>query len=91
MRQARVDIPHTESYEEAKALLLSPTQCWPASAAVLLAIILGQRIGAPKLEDKIDAATKRFLRKAWNARSHWTTAVNKALGTTYDVFTPWKA
>lgn len=85
------DIPHTESYEKAKALLRSPTQCWQASATILLAVILGQRIGAPNLEDKIDAATKRFLRKAWHARSHWTTAVNKALGTSYDVFTPWNS
>lgn len=86
-----VDIPHTESYEKAKVLLRSPTQCWQASAAMLLAVILGQRIGAPKLEDKIDAATKRFLRKAWHARSHWTTAVNEALGTSYDVFIPWNS
>ena len=54
------------------------------SPMVLLAIILGRRIGAPKLEDKIDAAVKQFLRKTWTARSHWTIAINEALGTTYD-------
>lgn len=83
-----LNIPHTEAYEKAKALLRSPTGLWMNSPMVLLAIILGRRIGAPKLEDKIDAAVKQFLRKTWTARSHWTIAINEALGTTYDVFVP---
>lgn len=49
-------------------------------------ILLGKRIGDPKTEDKIDRMTKRFLTKAWNARHTVTTAINKAMGTDYGVF-----
>jgi hypothetical protein len=49
-------------------------------------ILLGKRIGDPKTEDKIDRMTKRFLTKAWNARYTVTTAINKAMGTSYGVF-----
>ena len=49
-------------------------------------ILLGKRIGDPKTEDKIDRMTKRFLSKAWNARYPVTTAINKAMGTEYGVF-----
>ena len=50
-----------------------------------LAIVLGKRIGAIRWEDKIDMATKCYLRKAWNGRGRLTRAVNTALCTNYDV------
>jgi hypothetical protein len=53
----------------------------------LLPIILGKRIGVPRLENRIDRAAKRYLRKAWNARGRLTQAINDRLGTSYDVFT----
>jgi hypothetical protein len=53
----------------------------------LLPIILGKRIGVPRLENRIDRATKRYLRKAWNARARLTRAINGKFGTNYDVFT----
>ena len=52
-----------------------------------LTIILGKRLGMPWLENRIDKAAKRYLRKAWNARGRLTKAINIALGTKYDVFT----
>jgi hypothetical protein len=52
-----------------------------------LPIILGKRIGVPRLENRIDRATKRYLRKAWNTRGRLTRAINATLGTNYDVFT----
>ena len=52
-----------------------------------LPIILGKRIGVPRLENRIDRAAKRYLRKAWNARGRLTRAINATLGTKYDVFT----
>jgi hypothetical protein len=55
--------------------------------AEALRIILGKRIGAPRVEDRIDREVKRFLRKAWNVRSPFTRAINDTLDTNYDVFT----
>ena len=52
-----------------------------------LPIILGKRVGVPRLEDRIDRAAKRYLRKAWNARGRLTQAINANLGTNYEVFT----
>ena len=38
------------------------------------------------VEAQIDRAVKKFLVKAWNARSGVTTAINTVLGTKYEVF-----
>jgi hypothetical protein len=51
-----------------------------------LHVILGKRIGDPRLEDRIDREVKKFLRKAWNARGPLTRAINNTMGTKYDVF-----
>jgi hypothetical protein len=51
-----------------------------------LAILLGRRIDDPAIEDRIDRTCKTYLKKAWNARSTFTTIINNQLGTTYDVF-----
>ena len=53
-----------------------------------MAVLLGKRIGAPKCEDRLDRACKRFLRKAWNLRAPVTTVTNDLMGTKYEVFTP---
>ena len=50
-------------------------------------MILGKRIGDPIAEDRIDAAVKRYLTKAWNLRAGVTADINDALGTAYDVQT----
>jgi hypothetical protein len=50
-----------------------------------LTILLGKRIGDPVAEDRIDRTVKRYLRKAWNARSPVTEAINRHLGTKYEV------
>ena len=51
-----------------------------------LALLLGQRIDAPRAENRLDRAFKRFLRKAWNIRAPITAEVNKLMGTNYEVF-----
>ena len=33
-------------------------------------ILLGGRVGDPVAEDRVDGMAKRYLRKAWNARSY---------------------
>ena len=48
-------------------------------------VILGKRIGDPIAENRIDAAVKRYLTKAWNLRAGVTAKINATLGTTYDV------
>jgi hypothetical protein len=48
-------------------------------------VILGKRIDDPIAENRIDAAVKRYLIKAWNLRAGVTAKINAALGTTYDV------
>ena len=50
-------------------------------------ILLGQRIGDPVAENRLDRNIKRFLRKAWNIRAPVTAAVNAVLGKEYEVFT----
>jgi hypothetical protein len=49
----------------------------------------GKRVGDPIAEDRIDRTVKRFLRKAWNARTEVTSAINQVMGTSYE--TPAKA
>jgi len=53
-----------------------------------MAVLLGKRFGAPKCEDRLDRACKRFLRKAWNLRAPLITVINDLMGTKYKVFTP---
>ena len=48
-------------------------------------VILGKRIGDPVAEDRIDAAVKRYLTKAWNLRAGVTARINAVLGTAYDL------
>ena len=48
-------------------------------------VILGKRIGDPVAENRIDAAVKRYLTKAWNLRAGVTARINAALGTAYDM------
>jgi hypothetical protein len=62
---------------------------WFASldAKARLLVLLGQRIGAPAVENAIDRAVKQFLVKSWNIRSPLTTAINKIMGTAYGVYT----
>ena len=48
-------------------------------------VILGRRIDDPIAEDRIDAAVKRYLTKAWNMRADVTARINAVLGTAYDV------
>ena len=48
-------------------------------------VILGRRIGDPVAENRIDAAAKRYLTKAWNLRAGVTANMNAVLGTAYDV------
>jgi hypothetical protein len=48
-------------------------------------VILGRRIGDPIAENRIDAAVKRYLTKAWNLRAGVTARINAALGTAYDM------
>jgi hypothetical protein len=43
------------------------------------AVLLGKRIGAPAVENIIDRATKRFLKKAWNTRAPYTRQINNLL------------
>jgi hypothetical protein len=50
-------------------------------------ILVGQRIGDPAAENRIDRNIKRFLRKAWNIRAPVTDTVNTVLGKEYEVFT----
>jgi hypothetical protein len=50
-------------------------------------ILLGQRIGDPAAENRMDRNIKRFLRKAWNIRAPVTDTVNTVLGKEYEVFT----
>jgi hypothetical protein len=52
-----------------------------------LLVLLGQRIGAPAVENLIDRAVKRFLVKSWNIRSPLTAAINNIMGTAYGVYT----
>jgi hypothetical protein len=47
---------------------------------------LGQRIGDPALENRIDRNIKRYLQKAWNIRAPVTASVNAVLGKDYEVF-----
>jgi hypothetical protein len=49
-------------------------------------ILLGQRIGDPALENRIDRNIKRYLRKASNIRAPVTASVNAVLGKDYEVF-----
>ena len=58
-----------------------------SSAAGQGDILLGLRIGDRRAEDKIDATVKRFLRKAWNARSSVTANINDVMGTRYEMYT----
>ena len=44
-----------------------------------------RRIGDPIAENRIDAAAKRYLTKAWNLRVGVTASINAALDTAYDV------
>jgi hypothetical protein len=48
-------------------------------------VILGKRIGDPIAENRIDAAVKRYLTKAWNLRAGVTARINAVLGTAYDI------
>ena len=48
-------------------------------------ILLGKRIGDPIAENRIDAAVKKYLVKAWNLRATVTTGINAVLGTKYSV------
>ena len=48
-------------------------------------VVLGKRIGDPVAEDRIDAAVKRYLTKAWNLRAGVTARINAVLGTAYDL------
>jgi hypothetical protein len=52
----------------------------------VLPILMGKRLGLPRLEDRIDRETKKFLRKTWNVRAPLTHAINNQLGTAYDVY-----
>ena len=58
-----------------------------SSAAGQGDILFGLRIGDRRAEDKIDATVKRFLRKAWNARSSVTANINDVMGTRYEMYT----
>jgi hypothetical protein len=49
-------------------------------------ILLGQRIGDPVAENRIDRNIKRYLKKAWNIRAPVTASVNVVLGKEYEVF-----
>ena len=49
-------------------------------------ILLGQRIGNRALEDSIDTHIKLYLTKAWNIRKPTTEAINRVMGTSYDVY-----
>ena len=48
-------------------------------------VLLGQRVGDPAAEDRIDEMVKRYLRKTWNARAGVTTVINEVMGTVYGV------
>ena len=48
-------------------------------------MILGKRIGDPIAENRIDAAVKRYLTKAWNLHAGVTARINAVLGTAYDI------
>jgi len=51
-------------------------------------LLLGQRIGDPKREDRIDKYIRKYLTKAWNARHEMTVKINKVLGKSYDIMAP---
>ena len=42
-------------------------------------LLLGKSMGPSELDDKVDIAVKRFLKKAWRARKSVTKAINTAL------------
>ena len=50
-------------------------------------ILLGKRIDDPVVENRVDRTVKRFLRKAWTARTPLTNSINAVLGKEYEVFT----
>jgi hypothetical protein len=49
-------------------------------------VLLGQRVGDPTREDRIDRHIKRFLTKAWNIRKDMTATINRVMGTSYEVY-----
>jgi hypothetical protein len=51
-------------------------------------VLLGQRMGDPVAEDRVDKHVKKFLTKAWNMRAGMTEAVNSVMGMSYDVCAP---
>ena len=51
-------------------------------AELLMQLLLGKSVGCRPVEDDIDHAVKRFLKKAWRKRKRVTKAINEALGRT---------
>ena len=51
-------------------------------AELLMQLLLGKSVGCRPVEDDIDHAVKRFLKKAWRKRKRVTKATNEALGRT---------
>ena len=98
-------VMHCPSYAEKRATLMHDvagvlaTSNGTVGAEAFLAmpsqdqrhILLGRRVGDPAAENRIDRATKRFLRKAWNARERAglsTRIVNAVCGTAFSVSPP---
>ena len=52
----------------------------PVETDERMAALLGARMASRKVEDKIDHAVQRFLKKAWRVRKTLTKAVNRELG-----------
>lgn len=52
----------------------------PVETDERMAALLGARMASRKVEDKIDHAVQRFLKKAWRVRKTLTKAINRELG-----------
>jgi len=51
-------------------------------AELMMQLLLGKSVGYRPVEDDIDHAVKRFLKKAWRKRRRVTKAINEAMGRT---------
>ena len=86
------DIPHfvldCSAYVTMRTKMLesAPPGFEGLSHAGKLDALLGKSAGTSKIDDRTDAAAKRFLKKAWRTRKWLVLATNKALNRTD---TPW--
>ena len=77
-----------EAYAQLRLKLLEKVTFGPEclSQSDKLDVLLGKSTGASEVDDKIDLAVKRFLKKAWRARKWLVLHTNKSLSRND---TPW--